>query len=56
MSPAEIMREHIEFWTSDECPKLSREDVEFVKKLAEVSGVSLPKCWGMEARASEAAA
>ncbi len=50
MGPAEIMREHIEFWTSDECTTLSKEDVELVRKLAEVSGVALPKCWGKEAR------
>lgn len=56
MSPAEIMREHIVFWTSDDCTALSREDVELVRKLAEVSGVALPKCWGKEAEMREAAA
>ncbi|HMD67780.1 MAG TPA: hypothetical protein VKF42_02810 [Chitinivibrionales bacterium] len=56
MSPAEIMREHIEFWTSSESPPLSREDIELIRKLADVSGVALPKCWGMEAAMREAAA
>jgi|GEM_PF-5293013 hypothetical protein len=46
MSPAEIMREHIEFWTSDECGALSKEDMELVRKLAAVCGVKVPECWG----------
>jgi hypothetical protein len=54
MSPAEIMREHIEFWTSDECTTLSREDIELVRKLADVSGVELPKGWGYEMDTIEA--
>jgi hypothetical protein len=56
MSPAEIMREHIEFWTSGECQTLSQEDVELVKRLAEVSGVALPQCWGKKVEIREAAA
>jgi hypothetical protein len=55
MGPAEIMREHIEFWTSNECPPLSREDVELVKRLAEVSGVALPKFWGPKRAENKAA-
>jgi hypothetical protein len=39
MSPREIMLEHIEFWTSSECPPMSQEDMELVKKIAEVLGV-----------------
>jgi hypothetical protein len=39
MGPREIMLEHIEFWTSDECPPMSQEDMELVKKLAGVLGV-----------------
>lgn len=33
--------EHIRFWTSDECPALSREDIELIQKLAGVVGIRL---------------
>jgi hypothetical protein len=35
------MLEHLEFWTSSECPPLSQEDMELVKKLAAVLGVKV---------------
>jgi hypothetical protein len=41
MGPREIMMEHLEFWTSSECPPLSQEDMELVKKLAAVLGVKV---------------
>jgi hypothetical protein len=41
MGPREIMLEHIEFWTSGECPPMSEEDMELIKKLAAVVGVTL---------------
>jgi hypothetical protein len=33
--------EHFDFWTSDECPPLPREEVELVERLAEIVGVRL---------------
>jgi hypothetical protein len=41
MGPREIMLEHIEFWTSSDCPQLSQEDMDLVKKIAEVLGVKV---------------
>jgi len=41
MSPKEIMIEHIKFWTSRECDKLTDEDIELVRKLAEVVGIKV---------------
>jgi len=41
MGPREIMLEHIEFWTGKECPPLSQNDMELVKRLADVVGISL---------------
>lgn len=41
MGPREIMLEHIEFWTSSECPPMSEEDLELVRKLADAVGVTL---------------
>jgi hypothetical protein len=41
MGPREIMMEHLEFWTSDDCPPMSQEEIELVRKLAEVIGVKL---------------
>jgi hypothetical protein len=41
MGPYEIMMEHIEFWTSSECPPLSGEDMKLIQKLAHVVGVEL---------------
>jgi hypothetical protein len=35
------MMEHMEFWTSSECPPMSQEDLELVKKLAGVLGVKV---------------
>jgi hypothetical protein len=41
MGPREIMMEHLEFWTSDDCPPMSQEDIDLVKKLADVLGVTV---------------
>jgi hypothetical protein len=41
MSPREIIMEHIQYWTSDECRPLSPEDGEFVMKIAELAGMKL---------------
>jgi hypothetical protein len=35
------MMEHLDFWTSSECPPMSQEDMVLVKKLAEVLGVKI---------------
>jgi hypothetical protein len=35
------MMEHIQFWTSRECPPMSREDMELIEKLAHVVGIRL---------------
>lgn len=32
----ELMLEHLEFFASDECPPLTKEDRELIKRLAEV--------------------
>ena len=32
----ELMLEHFEFWASDECPPLTREDQELIDRLTEV--------------------
>ena len=41
MGPREIMLEHLEFWTSPECPPMSDDEIELVKKLARVVGVKV---------------
>jgi hypothetical protein len=41
MGPREIMLEHLEFWTSSECPPMSQEEIELVGKLAEAVGVKV---------------
>lgn len=35
------MLEHLEFWTNPECPPMSDEDVELVKKLAKAMGIKV---------------
>jgi hypothetical protein len=42
------MLEHIEFWTGPECLPLSTEDMELVKRLADVVGVTQGTGKGME--------
>jgi hypothetical protein len=48
MGPREIMMEHLEFWTSSDCPPMSQEDMELVKKLAGVLGVRVSARLHME--------
>ena len=43
MGPREIMIEHFEFWTSDECPPLPREEVDLIERLADAVGVRLAR-------------
>jgi hypothetical protein len=41
MGPREIMMEHLDFWTSADCPPMSQDDIDLVKKLAAVLGVTV---------------
>lgn len=43
MGPREIMLEHFDFWTSDECTPLPQEEVDLIERLAETVGVRLEK-------------
>jgi hypothetical protein len=43
MGPREIMLEHFDFWTSDECTPLPQEEVDLIERLAEAVGVRLDK-------------
>jgi hypothetical protein len=42
------MMEHLEFWTSSDCPPMSLEDLDLVKRLAEVVGVKIYTRLSME--------
>jgi hypothetical protein len=35
------MMEHLEFWTSADCPPMSQEDIDLVKHIADLLGVKI---------------